>query len=128
MSSKCELIQNIAGTISKSNLVHVGLSESCNMFVETQQNANEKSTNILMRSVMGEVKAADIQGTCRGMYRVSRGPDNKPVLYAVYDNTLYLIDKDNNVNAIATIPSIGTECHMTETGRLWFCTSTFDNC
>ena len=86
------------------------------MFVEMQQNANEKSTNILMRSVMGEVKAADIQGTCRGMYRVSRGPDNKPVLYAVYDNTLYLIDKDNNATAIATIPSIGTECHMTETG------------
>lgn len=116
MASQVKLIENIAGSISKSNLVHVGLGESCNMFVEMQQNANEKSTNILMRSVMGEVKAADIQGTCRGMYRVSRGPDNKPVLYAVYDNTLYLIDKDNNAIAIATIPSIGTECHMTETG------------
>lgn len=116
MASQVKLIENIAGSISKSNLVHVGLGESCNMFVEMQQNANEKSTNILMRSVMGEVKAADIQGTCRGMYRVSRGPDNKPVLYAVYDNTLYLIDKDNNATAIATIPSIGTECHMTETG------------
>lgn len=116
MASQVKLIENIAGSISKSNLVHVGLGESVNMFVEMQQNANEKSTNILMRSVMGEVKATDIQGTCRGMYRVSRGPDNKPVLYAVYDNTLYLIDKDNNATAIATIPSIGTECHMTETG------------
>ena len=116
MASTCKLVENIAGTISKSNLVHVGLGESVNMFVEQQQNANEKATSILMRSVMGEVKAADIPGTCRGMYRVSRGPDNKPVLYAVYDNTLYLINSDNTFNEIATIPSIGTECHMTETG------------
>lgn len=110
------LIQNIAGTISKSNLAKVGLSESCNMFVEQQQNADEKSTTILMRTVMGEVKAVDLLGKCRGMYRVSRGYDNKPVLYAVYDNGLYLVNEDNTYNWIANIPSVGTECHMCETG------------
>lgn len=69
-----------------------------------------------MRSIQGTVKAANISGRCRGMYRVSRGYDNKPVLYAVYDQTLYLIDKLNEVHAIGTIKSYTTECHMVETG------------
>ena len=116
MSSQIKLIQNVAGTIAKSNLSKVGLSESCNMYVEQQQNADEKSTTILMRSVQGEVLAANISGRCRGMYRVSRGYDNKPVLYAVYDTTLYLINSDNGVIPIGTINSYSTECHMTETG------------
>lgn len=116
LSNKCELIQNIAGTISKSNLIKVGLSESVNMFVEQQQNSNEKSTSLVMRSVMGEVLAQNITGKCRGMYRVSRGYDNKPVLYAVYDTTLYLIDSNNDAISIGTINSYTTECHMTETG------------
>lgn len=116
MSSQIKLIQNVAGTIAKSNLSKVGLSESCNMYVEQQQNADEKSTSILMRSVQGEVLAANISGRCRGMYRVSRGYDNKPVLYAVYDTTLYLVNSDNSVIPIGTINSYNTECHMTETG------------
>lgn len=116
MASQVKLIENIAGTISKSNLAKVGLGESVNMFVEKQQNSDEKSTAILMRTVMGEVKAADIAGKCRGMYRVSRGYDNRPVLYAVYNHDLYLINKDNTYSWIATIPSTSTECHMTETG------------
>lgn len=116
MSSQIKLIQNVAGTIAKSNLSKVGLSESCNMYVEQQQNADEKSTTILMRSVQGEVMAANISGRCRGMYRVSRGYDNKPVLYAVYDTTLYLINSDNSVIPIGAINSYNTECHMTETG------------
>lgn len=116
MASQVKLIENIAGTISKSNLVKVGLGEAVNMFVEQQQNSNEKSTSLLMRSVMGEVLAQNIVGKCRGMYRVSRGYDNKPVLYAVYDTTLYLIDSNNNAISIGTINSYTTECHMTETG------------
>lgn len=116
MASQVKLIENIAGTISKSNLVKVGLGEAVNMFVEQQQNSNEKSTSLVMRSVMGEVLAQNITGKCRGMYRVSRGYDNKPVLYAVYDTTLYLIDSNNDAISIGTINSYTTECHMTETG------------
>lgn len=115
MASQVKLIQNIAGSITKSNLVKVGLGESLNMFVE-QQNPTEHSCTLVMRTVQGEVKAADIPGACRGMYRVSRGYDNKPVLYAVYDHTLYLINEDNTFNEIATINSSGSECHMCETG------------
>ena len=116
MASQCKLVTNIAGTISKSNLVKVGLGESVNLYVEQQQNSNEKSTSLVMRSAMGEVLAQNIPGKCRGMYRVSRGYDNKPVLYAVYDTTLYLIDSANNAIVIGTIDSYNTECHMTETG------------
>lgn len=116
MASQVKVINNISGTISKSALIKIGMGESVNMFVEQQQNADEKSTNLIMRSVMGEVLAQNIQGKCRGMYRVSRGYDNKPVLYAVYDTTLYLIDSNNNAISIGTINSYNTECHMTETG------------
>lgn len=116
MSNKVTIIQNICGTISKSNVARIGLGESVNMFVEQQQNAEEKSTSVIMRTIQGEVLASNIQGRCRGMYRVSRGYDNRPVLYAVYGNSLYLINSDNSVNRIATINSVGTECHMCETG------------
>lgn len=115
MASSVKLIQNIAGSITKSNLVKVGLGESLNMFLE-RQNVQEHSCDMLMRTVQGEVKAADITGQCRGMYRVSRGYDNRPVLYAVYDHTLYLINEDNTFNEIAQIQSSGSECHMCETG------------
>lgn len=116
MASQVKLIENIAGTISKSNLIKIGMGESVNLYLEQQQNSNEKSTSLVMRSVMGEVLAQNITGKCRGMYRVSRGYDNKPVLYAVYDTTLYLIDSNNDAISIGTINSYTTECHMTETG------------
>lgn len=115
MANSVKLISNIAGGISKSNLVRVGLGESINCYPEIQD-INEHSCQILNRTVEGQVQAALIPGKCRGMYRVSRGYDNRPVLYAVYDDTLYLIHEDNSWNNIGTIPSIGTECHMVETG------------
>lgn len=115
MANSNKLIENIAGGISRSNLAKVGLAESTNMYPEVQ-NINEHSCSILMRTIQGQVKAADISGKCRGMYRVSRGYDNRPNLYAVYGNSLYLIKEDNTYNFIATISSVGTECHMTETG------------
>lgn len=115
MANSNKLIENIAGSITRSNLAKVGLGESTNMYVETQ-NPTEHSCSILMRTIQGQVKAVDISGKCRGMYRVSRGYDNRPNLYAVYGNSLYLIKEDNTYNFIATISSVGTECHMTETG------------
>ena len=116
MASNVRLVTNIAGSISKSNLMKVGLGESTNLFMESQQNSNEKSTDILMRTIQGQVEAAQIPGRCRGMYRVSRGYDNRPNLYAVFDSKLYLINEDNSYDVIADIDSYGTECHMTETG------------
>lgn len=115
MASQVKLIQNIAGGITKSNLVKVGLGESINCYPEVQE-TSEHSCAILNRTCQGEVLAANIPGKCRGMYRVSRGYDNRPTLYAVYDNHLYLIRNDNTYSEIGWIPSHGTECHMCETG------------
>lgn len=115
MANSVKLIQNIAGGISKSNLVKVGLGESINCYPELQ-NTSEHSCDILNRTVEGEVLAVNIPGKCRGMFRVSRGYDNRPVLYTVYDNSLYLIKSDNSYVKIGDIPSYGTECHMCETG------------
>lgn len=115
MANSVKLISNIAGSITKSNVAKIGLGESLNMFLE-RQNIQEHSCELAMRTVQGEVKAADIPGVCRGMYRVSRGYDNRPVLYAVFDHSLYLINEDNSFNEIAQINSSGSECHMCETG------------
>lgn len=113
--SQVKLVQNIAGSITKSNLAKVGLGESVNMYME-RQNPSEHSCELLMRTINGTVQAAEINGKCRGMYRVSRGYDERPVLYAVYDKTLYLIDDNHNVSSIGTIQSFGSECHMCESG------------
>lgn len=115
MASRTKLVQNICGGISKSNLAKVGLGESINCFPEAQS-IDAHSCTIVNRTVMGEVQAAQISGRCRGMYRVSRGYDNNPCLYAVYDQTLYLIRRDHVVQEVGHIDSYNTECHMTETG------------
>lgn len=96
-------------------MLKFGLGESINVYPEIQSQGDTSCT-ILNRTIQGEVEAAIINGRCRGMFRVSRGYDNKPVLYAVYNHSLYLINKNNQVNFIGNIPSYGTECHMTETG------------
>ena len=49
MASRCMLVQNIAGSLSRSNIVKVGLGDSVNMYQETQ-NPTEHSTQLLMRS------------------------------------------------------------------------------
>ena len=116
MANQCKLVQNIAGSITKSNIAKVGLGESINMYLE-RQNETEHSCKMIMRTVMGEKLFTDqVEGRCRGMYRVSRGYNNRPVLYGVFGNHLYLIDEDSTVYTIATLESHNTECHMTETG------------
>ena len=48
-----KLIQNIAGSLSRSNMVKVGLGDSINMYPETQS-PTEHSTQLMMRSVSTE--------------------------------------------------------------------------
>ena len=55
MANRVLLVQNIAGSLSRSNIVKVGLGDSLNMYCETQ-NPTEHSTQLLMRSVSGERK------------------------------------------------------------------------
>ena len=117
MASRCLLVQNIAGSLSRSNIVKVGLGDSINMYAETQ-NPTEHSTQLMMRSVDGEAPFVQFpfRGKCRGMYRVSRGIGGIPRLYAVFGNTLYLIMEDGTAETIANIYTNATECRMVETG------------
>ena len=117
MANRVLLVQNIAGSLSRSNIVKVGLGDSLNMYCETQ-NPTEHSTQLLMRSVSGERKFDQerLGGRCRGLYRVSRGVGNQPVLYGVFGNWLYMFRKDGTHDKIARIETNNTECRMTETG------------
>lgn len=117
MASRVLLVQNIAGSFSRSNLVKVGLGDAVNMYQETT-NPTEHSTSLLMRSADGERRfvAEDLDGKCRGMYRVSRGIDAQPALYAVFGQKLYLIHDDGTADEIATIYTHSTEVRMVETG------------
>lgn len=111
-----KLVQNIAGTLSKSNIVKVGLGDALNMYCETQ-NPTEHSTQLLMRSISGcKPFVEGLDGPCRGMYRVSRGLGNKPALYAVFGNVLYLITFSGEAYAIQRIETSGSFCRMVETG------------
>lgn len=116
MAGRCLLVQNIAGAVSRSNIVKVGLSDSLNMYPEIQ-NPTEHSCELLMRSVSGErVFTGRLDGECRGLYRVSRSYTGEPMLYGVFGHKLYLFEKDGSYHAIADILTTGTECRMTETG------------
>ena len=117
MASRCMLVQNIAGATTRSNIVKVGLGDSLNMYPETQD-LNTHSCQVLMRSADGEALFTDYEfdGICRGMYRVSRGYDGNPTLYAVFGNILYMVEKNGTVHSVATIDTHDSEVHMTETG------------
>lgn len=116
MANRCLLVQNIAGALSRSNIVKVGLGDSLNMYPETQS-PTEHSTSLLMRSIDGARVFADgLEGKCRGLYRVSRSYWNTPVLYGVFGHGLYLFEQDGTVHRIADILTTNSECRMVETG------------
>ena len=103
--------------MSRSNIVKVGLGDALNMFCETQD-TTEHSCALLMRSASGEklFVEEELDGPCRGMYRVSRGVTGQPTLYAVFGHKLYMVNEDSSVEEIATIYSSNSECRMVETG------------
>lgn len=117
MASRSLLVQNVAGGLSRSNIVKVGLGDSVNMYCETQD-LNEHSCQLLMRSVSGERPfwAGELDGPCRGMYRVSRGIGGEPRLYAVFGNKLYYVAPTGAPMEIAKIWTNASEVRMVETG------------
>ena len=119
MANRVVLQQTIAGGMSRSNIVKVGLGDALNMYAETQ-NASEHSCQLLMRSADGEgLFVDDLDGRCRGLYRVSRGraeTGSNPALYGVFGNYLYLFDQDGTHYKIARLESNNTEVRMVETG------------
>ena len=116
MANRCLLVQNIAGGLSRSNIVKVGLGDSLNMYPETQ-NPTEHSTALMVRSASGQrlFVERELDGPCRGMYCVPRGIGGKPTLYAVFGSKLYIIGENGSAMAIADIYTSGTEVRMCST-------------
>lgn len=119
--AKGTFISNLCGTQSKSDLSKVGVSRSVNMYQETTDQ-DQNSFSRVMRSIYGMKEYIAIPGTPRGMFTVSRGSkqyNEKPTLYAVFDDKLYMITKDKSgltYHEIATLANLGSQCHFCETG------------
>lgn len=109
------IIQNLVGSQSKYDLAKVSESYTLNMNQETVDE-NQSYVNKVLRPIPGCELLVSINGLCRGMYTVSVGFDGKPKTYAVFNDTLYLID-GNNAIVIGNIPYGSSKIHFTETGN-----------
>lgn len=107
-------ISNICGKQSKSDIAKVGNSLSLNMFPETVD-ASQDYVNVIQRSINGMTTLVSVNGTPRGMFTVSRGYNNKPTTYAVFDNTLYIIIANTSYQ-IGKLANSSNQCHFCETG------------
>ena len=76
MAATSKLVTNFAGATTRSAIAKIGMGYSLNTYPETQ--STEHSCQILMRPTSGAVLACELQGQCRGMYRVSRAYDENP--------------------------------------------------
>jgi len=114
MSNRARLVQNICGGVSKSAIAKIGLGYSLNCYPEVQN--SESSCTIAMRTVSGQAEFCKVDGRCRGLYRVSRGLNNKPALYGVFGSTLYIFYTNGDAVKIADLDSNNGEVHMCETG------------
>lgn len=107
-------ITNIAGNISKSDLAKLGNSTSLNMYVETTD-GDQNYVSRIVRSIPGLEKYVEILGKPRGMFTVSRGYNEKPTLYAVFNESLYCIIKQKAYK-IGDVANNSNNCHFCETG------------
>lgn len=112
------IIQNIVGPWSKSNIRIANLSESINMFQETQ--GSGAAADSILRSIMGTETFCDIEGECRGLYEADKGEDGFPVLFAVFGNKLYVIHNEEGTivpyQIYSSLTNFSTPVHMCQTG------------
>lgn len=87
------LVSNLVGGWNKSDIRLANLSESINLFPETQ--GDGATAPAVLRSIQGTSLLLNISDRpCRGMYECARGIDGFPLLFAVYGTTLYCITND----------------------------------
>lgn len=84
------IVTNIVGGTSKSDLAKLGLGYTLNMFSE-KLDADQNYVQKVLRPIKGYRKVCDIPGICRGIFTVSNGYNGRPITYAVFDTSLYLI-------------------------------------
>lgn len=113
------LVQNIVGSWSTSDVRIANLSDTQNMFIETQ--GEGASATHLIRSIRGSRSLCKLSDRpCRGLFEASRGSDGFAVLFAVFANELYVI---RNVNGsyvghliYSSLTNVDTPVSMCETG------------
>jgi hypothetical protein len=116
MPSK-HVIQNICGSSSKYDLSKVSNSYTLNMYEETVD-SSESYVNKILRPIPGMTTVCNIEGNCRGMYTVSIGYNGNPTTYAVFDDTLYLINNETNTPfEVGKIPYGSSKIHFCQTGN-----------
>lgn len=110
-------VQNIVGSISRSDLAKLGMGTTINMFQETL-NSNENYVHTILRPIKGYKNVCNIQGNCRGMFTVSNGYNNKPITYAVFGDSLYLVLSANRAPyKVGTLSNGSNPVHFAETGN-----------
>ena len=113
------LIQNLVGNWSVSDVRIANLSDSVNMYVETQ--GEGASTTQMLRSISGSSLLLDISDRpCRGMFECARGLDGKPILFAVFGTKVYTIRNINgqfiSTEVYSGLTDVDTPVGMCETG------------
>lgn len=88
--SNVSLVSNLVGGWNVSDVRLANLSDSVNMFPETQGQGS--SATSMLRSISGTSLLLDISDRpCRGIFECARGIDGQPLLFAVFANKLYVI-------------------------------------
>lgn len=88
--AQAKILNNIIGGYQNSDIDKVCKATSVNLVYESQ--GKDASSAAILRSICGTSLALDMEEkNCRGMFRVSRGTNGSPVLYAVFGSHLYLI-------------------------------------
>lgn len=115
--AQVNIVQNITGGFSESDTRLANLSDTLNMYVETQSTGS--STTSMLRSIQGTSLLHKISDrTCRGIIECARDVNGEPVLFAVFADELYCITNDNSIYLISkgTINNLDTPVSMCETG------------
>jgi len=111
-------IQNFVGFCRKSSLAKLGKSDTMNMFV-SHTGTNEQTFNTILRPMPGYENALAVgytlTGNPNGLFRVSKGFNNSPVIYGVWGKKLYALEETNN----GIIPHLIGE--MSQDSKCTFC-------
>lgn len=88
-----KIVDNFIGESRKSDKNLLSDSFTLNMYLEKQ--GVDSPTSLVLRSINGFDKIADIQGFPRGSFVASKGEDKNPRLFTVYNSILYCVDYVN---------------------------------
>lgn len=114
--AQVSIVQNVVGGWSISDIRVANMSDTVNMYVESQ--GTGASATSILRSISGtELYSKICDKKCRGIYEASRGHDGFPVLFAVFGTDLYIIhDAENYTKIYSSLTNYSTPVSMCETG------------